>query len=120
MEIIFIFFINTCFIVWTAYIDADHINKQQYIDDHSPRVWQRGCFYACIFIYNLQIGLGSFLMYVALFDIAINYFTNKDIFYLGTVAKWDNFWGKIKPFYIVFKVICLIIGIMLFLPEKHL
>lgn len=102
------------FIFWTALIDADHILKQQYILDKTTRFAQRATFFIVIACFNLQLFLAASLLFIALFDQAINLCCKKPLFYLGTTAKWDIFWKKHIRWYILLKIITLISSVILF------
>jgi hypothetical protein len=99
----------------SAIVDAEHINKGEYIEDHSSRWLLRMGFFIAMAMSSKLDGLASALLFTALFDQLLNWFRNKPFWYLGTVAKWDIFFSKRKWLYITVKIICLITAITLFL-----
>ena len=73
-----------------AYIDAEHLNKNEYINNHNSRWILRALFVIAASNDILNV-LGMTLIFIALFDGILNKFRGLDLMYLGQVAKWDLF-----------------------------
>jgi hypothetical protein len=116
LESVLIFVTSLVFTFASALIDIEHLDKGHYIDSHSSRFIQRATFFTLIGLYNYELAIAGVLLFAAIFDQMINYGRDMDLFYLGTVAKWDRFWRKYKSLYISFKIIALGLSILLFLP----
>ena len=101
------------FVFATAVIDAEHLQKQEYIKDHFSRFAQRFIVFCIIAAFNWQLAFGFGLIFAALFDQILNKLRDLPPFYLGTVAKWDLFFRRFKWLYISLKVISLIGGVYL-------
>lgn len=110
-----VLFITLWFIYFTAKIDYSHISEGQYFNSHNYRFSQRLSFFGVIAIYNWQIGIASSLMFLTLFDAALNIMLQAPLFYLGNTAKWDRFFRKRIWLYIPIKLIAFIISVILFL-----
>jgi len=74
----------------TAVIDAQHIGKKEYIDDHTSRVVQRLAINIGWFFVGWQFGLIFGLLFWALFDTILNLLRGLPFFYKGTTAKIDK------------------------------
>ena len=107
--------ITAGFIIFSAVVDAQHLSKKQYIESHISRACLRASFFIMTGIYNPAHGLASALLFAALFDQILNVLMGKKLFYLGTVAKWDRFFNKRKCLYIIVKVTCLVLSLILFI-----
>lgn len=102
------------FIIFSAKIDAEHINRQQYFSDHFSR-----------FILRLVVTLGMssgvlefFLLsslFWALFDFALNYFTGNKLLYVGKTAWIDKQFNKIPIVYFLLKIIVLTISVICYI-----
>lgn len=115
-----IIILYTLFIIASAYVDAEHINDKDYIEDHKSRFLLRfvvalGFSYDKNMIYYFDfISLIIFLiLFVSIFDSLLNIMRGKGFFYLGSVAKWDLFWKKHKSVYIFMRIFILILLIIL-------
>lgn len=103
------------FTLMTAVIDAEHINRKEWILNHRSRWFQRFCFFGVYCLIDIQYGIASGLLFSALFDQCLNYFTNKPFWYLGTTALWDKVLGKYRWVYMLVKIFLLISALYLFL-----
>ena len=103
------------FVIISAIVDAEHLNKKQYIDNHGSRWLLRLCFFLVLGFYDWIWIFASGLLFTATFDQALNRFRGLPFWYLGTVAKWDIFWSKRKWLYIPVKILVLILSLFLFI-----
>jgi hypothetical protein len=102
------------FIVMSAIVDSEHILKREYIDSHKSRWTLRLFFFLAMGISNWVWFFASGLLFAALFDQTLNYYRGKSILYLGTVSKWDIFFKKHKLFYVIVKILSLLVSLFLF------
>ena len=108
------------FIILSAYIDAEHINDKDYIENHTSRFLLRGVVTlgfaydpSYFYFFDWRYLLVFLLSFIAIFDTTINLFRGLSVFYLGTVAKWDLFW---KKHYLLYKIM----RISLIIPITYL
>jgi len=107
--------ITLAFILYTATIDADHLKKKQYIDDHIPRFMQRAIFFIALGLCSPIYILASALLFTSLFDQTLNLLRGINLYHLGNTSHWDRFF-KTKPIlYTITKLSCLICALYLFL-----
>jgi hypothetical protein len=109
-----IFLTTLLFIVSTAIIDSDHINKGQYFDSHFSRVCQRLGFFLVISFFDISLSIASALLFVALFDGLLNRMLGKPLFHLGNTAEWDKFFRDQLGIYFFVKFGSLIVSSLLF------
>ena len=102
----------TTFIYLSALIDAQHLRKNHYIDNHVSR-WLLRALVTIGMANSTSEILGGTFLFMALFDLVLNRLLGRDLLYLGSVAYWDRFWSKIPLLYIIMKVVCLFVGIYL-------
>lgn len=108
----------TCaFTIFSATVDAEHIYKKEYIDNHSSRWWLRLSFFVAMGLRDPFFAIASALLFSALFDQVLNIFREKPLFYLGAVASWDIFFNKHRWLYLLVKVVSLIGSLWLFLNK---
>lgn len=86
-----IFLTTLLFVVSTAVIDSDHINKGQYFESHFSRVCQRAGFFLAIAFFDVKLATASTLLFVALFDGMLNSMLSRPFLHLGNTAEWDKF-----------------------------
>lgn len=87
--------------------------QSTYIFSHASR-WIARAFFVLAFAQgDLALTIGMTLVFASLFDSVLNRLRGLDIFYLGTVAKWDLFWIKIPYLYMIFKFVSLMVGVYL-------
>ena len=98
----------------SAWIDAEHLEDNDYIESHVSRWLLRALFVIAVGN-TYQEYIGMTLVFTALFDVILNYLTGRKLLYLGKTAYWDIFWRKIPFLYIIFKVVSLFVGIFLLL-----
>ena len=103
------------FIICMSYIDAEHINDEDYIESHISRVIMRTIFCTVLGIIHWQYFFAGLLLIAATFDQSLNYFLKKPIWHLGNTAEWDKLFSKHKWLYFVTKVIALLSSLFLFL-----
>ena len=103
------------FVLVSAVMDGEHLNKKQYIEDHTSRWLLRAMFCLALGFGNWIWIFAAALLFAAMFDQVLNKFRGKRFWYLGTVAKWDLFWKKHIWFYATAKIIMLIVSITMFL-----
>ena len=107
--------LTVSFIIMSAIIDSEHLNDQDYIEDHTSRFILRGIFALAIGLSNPLYTLGAIFIFMALFDQCLNTLMKNDLWFLGKTAKWDIFWTKNKKFYKAMKFICFLIGTAFYL-----
>lgn len=102
------------FIIFSAKIDAEHINRQQYFSDHFSRFILRFVVTLGMSSGVLQFVLLSSLFW-ALFDISLNYFTGNKLLYVGKTAWIDKQFNKIPIVYFLLKIIVLTISVICYI-----
>ena len=107
--------VSTAFILWSATIDREHIEKGEYIKNHKSRFMLRLSFVTAIAVYSIPHGIASGFLFWALFDQVLNLERKLPFWYLGTVAKTDIFFSNKKWLYISIKISSLILSLYLFL-----
>ena len=102
------------FIIFSAKIDAEHINRQQYFSDHYSRFVLR-----FVVTLGMSSGLLQFVLlsslFWALFDISLNYFTGNKLLYVGKTAWIDKQFNKIPIVYFLLKIIVLTISVICYI-----
>tara|TARA_R100001244_G_C5063764_1_gene109546 strand:- start:1 stop:339 length:339 start_codon:yes stop_codon:yes gene_type:complete len=101
------------FTTFSALIDYEHLKDNDYIESHLSRSCLRAIFIIAVGYNNPIAIVGMTLMFMALFDGALNTLRGKELFYLGNTALWDRFWSRIPYLYMVMKVVSLFVGIYL-------
>ena len=104
--------------VTMAWIDSEHLNKNEYILNHLSRSVLRALICLTIGFYSINGAILFALVFWLLFDHVLNFFRGKDIFYLGTVAKLDIFFSKNIAFYILLKG--LVLFVIIFVTIKNI
>ena len=89
--------------VTMAWIDSEHLNRDEYILSHLSRSVLRALFCITIGFYSINGAILFALVFWLLFDHLLNYFRGKSIFYLGTVSKLDIFFSNNIALYIILK-----------------
>lgn len=102
------------FIIFSAKIDAEHINRQQYFSDHYSRFVLR-----FVVTLGMSSGVLEFVLlsslFWAIFDIALNYFTGNKLLYVGKTAWIDKQFNKIPIVYFLLKIIVLTISVICYI-----
>ena len=102
------------FIIFSAKIDAEHINRQQYFSDHFSRFVLR-----FVVTLGMSSGLLQFVLLSSLFwtvfDISLNYFTGNKLLYVGKTAWIDKQFNKIPIVYFLLKIIVLTISVICYI-----
>ena len=102
------------FIIFSAKIDAEHINRQQYFSDHFSRFVLR-----FVVTLGMSSGVLEFVLlsslFWALFDISLNYFTGNKLLYVGKTAWIDKQFNKIPIVYFLLKLIVLTISVICYI-----
>jgi len=106
--------ITIAFTIVSAYIDDEHVEDGDYIENHRSRWILRFLFCLVFGFYNPIWIVASGLLFWVFFDQMYNYFMEKPFWYLGTTAYLDRFFKKRMVLYISLKLLSLIIGIILF------
>jgi hypothetical protein len=104
--------------VTMAWIDSEHLNKNEYILNHLSRSVLRALICLTIGFYSINGAILFALVFWLLFDQVLNFFRGKDIFYLGTVAKLDIFFSKNIALYILLKG--LVLFVIIFVTIKNI
>ena len=89
-------FASIGFILISSARDGGLINNGHYIKDHSPRWVIRFIFFIIIGVlsHSFNYFLASALLFTTTFDQLLNYVRYLPFWYLGTVAKWDQFFNR--------------------------
>ena len=103
------------FIYFSAKIDAEHFDKQQYVEDHTSRWFQRASVFLILLTLDINLAIGFFFLFVATFDATLNKLRGLDLWYLGTVAKWDLFFTSKPNLYKASKIASLLIALSILL-----
>jgi hypothetical protein len=100
------------FIYFAAKIDAEHYNKQEYVEDHSSRWFQRASVALILLTLDINLAIGFIFLFWTTFDATLNKLRGLDLWYIGTTANWDKFW-QTKPllYYKISKVIALLVAL---------
>lgn len=101
-----------------AWIDSEHLNKDEYILNHLSRSVLRALICLTIGFYSINGAIIFALVFWLLFDHVLNYFRGKIIFYLGTVSKLDIFLSKNIALYILLKG--LVLFVIIFVAIKNI
>ena len=101
------------FVVLSAWIDAEHINDSDYIEDHKSRWMLRFVFVLACGGLVVSDTIGCGIVFIALFDNLLNKFRNLPLFYFGSVAIWDKFWSNKTWLYKMLVFVSLILGVTL-------
>ena len=100
---------------WIAKVDAEHINKKEYIKSHTSRYINRLSIALVVSIVNPLYGAAFALIFWAFFDQFLNKLRALDLWYLGTVAKSDLFFKDKIVLYIFTKAMSLMLAILILL-----
>lgn len=101
-----------------AWIDSEHLNKNEYILNHLSRSVLRALICLTIGIYSINGAILFVLVFWLLFDHVLNFFRGKTILYLGTVSKLDIFFSKNIALYILLKG--LVLFVIIFVTIKNI
>lgn len=104
--------------VTMAWIDSEHLNKNEYILNHLSRSVLRALICVTIGFYSVNGAILFALVFWLLFEHVLNFFRGKSIFYLGTVAKLDIFFSKNIALYILLKG--LVLFVIIFVTIKNI
>jgi hypothetical protein len=102
------------FTYFTASVDAEHLNKKQYIYDHKYRFLQRLTFFLAFALVNPLYALASALLFTTLFDQTLNTLRGLKLYHLGTTSRWDRFFKQKPILYTLTKLLCFAISLILF------
>jgi len=106
--------------VTMAWIDSEHLNKNEYILNHLSRSVLRALICLTIGFYSINDTILFALTFWLLFDHVLNFFRGKTILYLGTVAKIDIFFSKNIALYILLKALVLFVIIFVTIKKINL
>jgi hypothetical protein len=101
-----------------AWIDSEHLKKNEYILNHLSRSVLRALICLTIGFYSVNDAVLFALVFWLLFDQFLNFFRGLSIFYLGTVSKIDIFFNKNIALYILLKA--LILFVVIFVTIKNI
>lgn len=104
--------------VTMAWIDSEHLNKDEYILNHLSRSVLRALICLTIGFYSINGAILFALVFWLLFDHVLNYFRGKTIFYLGSVSKLDIFFSNQFALYILLKAFVLFV--IIFVTIKNI
>ena len=104
--------------VTMAWIDSEHLNRDEYILNHLSRSLLRVLIFLTIGLYSINDAILFALVFWLLFDQFLNFFRGLSIFYLGTVSKIDIFFNKNIALYILLKA--LILFVIIFVTIKNI
>lgn len=99
------------FTYFTAKIDDEHQEKEEYILSHNSRWFQRVIVVSLVMILDLYYGALAGLLFWLFFDQIKNRIgdVKQPLFYLGSVSNNDNFFKNNIYLYIILKIFLLII-----------
>lgn len=103
-----------------AWIDSEHLNKNEYILNHLSRSVLRALICLTIGFYSINGAILFALTFWLLFDHVLNFFRGKTILYLGTVSKIDIFFSKNIALYILLKALVLFVIIFVTIKKINL
>jgi len=98
-------------VYYFAKIDSDHINKLEFIDDHTSRWMLRALISIPFAIISIYAAIAYAMIFWALFDTLLNKFRGKPLSYMGSTAKTDIFFSKRLKLYWATKIVALSLGI---------
>jgi hypothetical protein len=118
---IVIYGLYLAFLFASAYIDDEHVEDGDYIEDHKSRVFLRGVVTLgfcvdmdCIIGVDVAMFILLCSTWASLFDGAYNSFSDNKWFHLGKTAYWDLFWRDRMKMYYVFKVAVVILAAIVY------
>ena len=100
------------FIFLSAVIDAEHIEKKQYIYDHTSR-WLLRLLITIIATSSFLEFLAFGLFFTATFDKILNMALKRPLWHLGTVSYWDKFWKNKIILYKICTIAAMIASILI-------
>lgn len=103
-----------------AWIDSEHLNKNEYILNHLSRSVLRALICLTIGFFSINGAILFALTFWLLFDHVLNFFRGKTILYLGTVSKIDIFFSKNIALYILLKALVLFVIIFVTIKKINL
>lgn len=109
---IYIILCSIIFVGLSVWIDAEHLNKHQYIGDHTSRSVLRLFVFALIGGSIAGFALSGAIFFL-LFDICLNYATDNYWNYIGGTASIDKFFRKYPRWWFPAKLIVLTLSILL-------
>jgi len=106
------FFLTLFFIFLSAIIDAEHINRGEYIYNHRSRWLLRGTFFLAF--PDLHLKAASMLLFLALFDPIIAMLIKKQWNYIGNVSKYDQMKREAVALFWILEAGSLVLSLYLF------
>lgn len=103
--------IFSLFIYFTAKIDAEHYLKNQYVEDHSSRWFQRASVALILLPLDINLSIGFIFLFWATFDATLSKLRGLDIWYIGSIAESDKFFTNKPLVYKASKIISLLIAL---------
>jgi hypothetical protein len=103
LDCVFGLILAILFTIYSAVIDAEHITDKDFIEDHRSRFGLRAIFFSALLFIDYRVFILGILFFGSVFDLILNSMCDKDIWYLGDVARWDRFWKKRINLYKAFK-----------------
>lgn len=102
------------FVIFTAKLDAEHLNKKQYFKSHVSRWIQRVLFISGLALSGWTDAIAMGLIFWVLFDHTLNLFReNIKLFYVGKTSEMDMFWHHNRLFYYSAKFVALFAAILI-------
>ena len=112
------YIVNTMFPLMCALVDSEHHLDGDYIEDHTSRVLQRGCFFILALVISPYSCVYSIAVFWVLFDGARNLLVGEDWLYIGTQAKTDKIASKNKRLYLWSKIFAFIVCVVVVWAES--
>ena len=81
------------FVFIAAYIDWEHLEDNDYIEDHSSRMAMRILFIIAASSNVVEV-LGMAMFFAGSFDKVLNKMRTLPMYRLGKTASWDKFWRE--------------------------
>lgn len=90
-----------------AWIDAEHLKRNEYILNHLSRSVLRFLIFITIGTYSVNDSILFALVFWVLFDQVLNFMRGLNIFYLGGISKVDLFFKRNMYLYVFLKIACM-------------
>lgn len=103
------------FIYFAAKIDAEHYLKNEYVENHSSRWFQRASVALILLTLDINLAIGFIFLFWATFDATLSKLRGLDLFYIGTVASSDKFFADKIIWYKISKIVSLLIALSILL-----
>lgn len=111
------YIVAVLFPIFTAWVDGEHHNDKDYIEDHTSRIFQRSCFFLMCWSYSANLMFFSIFIFWVIFDSVRNLIVGENIFYVGETAITDRKFNSKVGLFISTKIIALLLAIFVLIKE---